>query len=75
MCIGSQCLQSSIPSCLKTLFHISQFSDMFRPDLQAIFRESFMTYVTYVSTYPLEFSHVIKLLLYLLTYSMEQSPS
>jgi hypothetical protein len=36
---------------------------MFRPDILTIFRESSMTYAAYVSTYRLEFSEVIKLLL------------
>lgn len=36
---------------------------MFRPALQAIARESSMTYAAYDSTYLLEFSQVIRLLL------------
>lgn len=38
---------------------------MFGPDLLADFRESSMAYAGYVSVYLLEFSQVIKLLLYL----------
>lgn len=37
---------------------------MFRPDLQAISRGSSMTYATHDSTYLLEFSQVIELLLF-----------
>jgi hypothetical protein len=36
----------------------------FGPDLLANFRESSMTYAVYTPTYPLEFSQVIKLLLF-----------
>jgi len=36
---------------------------MFRSDLSAIFRESSVTYAANVSTYLLEFSEVIRLLL------------
>jgi len=36
---------------------------MYWPDLLAIFWESCVTYVVYVSTYLLEFSQVIKVLL------------
>ena len=36
---------------------------MFQPDLLTIFRESSMTYASYVSGYLFEFSHVVKLLL------------
>jgi len=38
---------------------------MFWPDLQAIFRESSVKYTSYASAYLLEFSQVIKLLLFL----------